>query len=58
MNIFGFILSTSSEDDYQRFLIFKQFDPVTNAVDPVNYFLQHITTCPTHTLSNNLQYQA
>ena len=28
MNIFGFILSTSSEDDYQRFPIFKQFDPV------------------------------
>jgi hypothetical protein len=28
MNIFGFILSTSSEDDYQRFPIFKQFGPV------------------------------
>jgi hypothetical protein len=28
MNIFGFILSTSSEDDNQRFPIFKQFDPV------------------------------
>lgn len=28
MNIFGFILSTSSEDDYQRIPIFKQFGPV------------------------------
>ena len=28
MNIFGFIISTSSEDDYQRILTFKQFGPV------------------------------